>query len=436
MNKEALVALYTRTPCPLARGMPCMSGTRLEPVKEGECPLTFEEIRAKAIELEPQVIAWRRQIHRRPEVHLDCAATAHMVAKELERMGYEVRRGLAKTGVVGLLRGAKEGPLAALRVDMDALPLQEETGLEFASEVDGVMHACGHDGHTAIGLGVAELLSFAGDLPGCVLLVFQPGEEYPGGASLMIQDGALDPLPGAVFGLHIFPGVPLGRIGLRYGNMTARNDEFLVDLVGTAGHGAYPHKAVDPFPALAAFINATQSIVSRNLDPFEPLVISLGEVSGGGGHNVIPAKISLKGIVRSLDDSARDLALRRMEEVLASLSSLHRVGHRLEVVPMEPPLACDPSLTRFTERTIKDLWGPGSVVLIDRPSLGVDDFAYFAKRVPATYMRLGTYSEEKGYVHPLHSSRFDFDEAILSRGVATLAAVIRRFLESKKGENE
>lgn len=387
-----------------------------------------DTIHETAAGLKERLVKWRRDFHQNPELELDCFRTASIVAEELERSGFSIQTGYAKTGIVASI--GEGTPVAAFRVDMDALPIEEETGLPFASAIKGVMHACGHDGHTAIGLGVAHLFSKAlKEKPGKLVLFFQPGEEFPGGAEIMIAEGALvKEKPDTILGMHIFPDLPAGKIGLRYGVMTAAINEFAIEVQGRGGHGAYPHKLIDPFPPVAALINALQTIVSRNTPPLEALVISLGEIRGGASHNVVPGIITLKGTMRTLSNEIEQKALSRLDEIAQSLETAYRVKIELKIKRCMPTMECDHHLTRMAEKTLADYFGQDSIAIIGSPSLGGDDFSHFACLVPAVYLRLGCYDSKKGYINPLHTSRFDFDEDLLVKGVEAASVVLSQVL--------
>jgi len=363
------------------------------------------EIDQMTAEIAAQIINWRRQFHQQPELELNCCHTAEVVSRHLLDLGLEVQTGIAETGVVGVLTSPNPGPVVALRVDMDALPIGEQTGLPFASRVDGVMHACGHDGHTAIGMGVAAVLARCRDsLQGTVKFIFQPGEEFPGGSKIMIAGGVLDrPRVDAVLGGHIYPNLPRGKIGVRYGVMTAADDEFKVELQGTGGHVAYPHQCADPIVAAGHLITALQSIVARNTDPLDSVVVSLGQVTGGSGYNVIPERVILKGTIRSISECSRETALQRLKQILSGIQQAFGVEHSLEVIPGNPALRCDHHLTAFVEGCLVDLLGREQVVSIPVPSMGAEDFAYYAEQVPAAYLRLGSRDEAGGYLHALHT---------------------------------
>jgi len=386
--------------------------------------LDYLSIRKEVQLIKDKLVSWRREFHKYPELGLHCKRTASLVADELEKMGFTVQTGLAETGIAASIGHGEKA--VAIRVDMDALPITEKTGLPFASLNDGAMHACGHDGHTAIGLGVAHVFSRL--MPpdqGKLLIIFQPGEEYPGGAALMINEGVFEAeKPSMILGMHIFPELPSGKIGLRYGIMTASNLELKLVFSGLGGHCAYPHKAIDPYTALASFIDAIQTIVSRNKSPLEPQVISLGEIRGGNGYNVIPEEIKVKGTIRSVSESAKNGALQRMNEIVRGLETTYQVKIALEVAGQDPMLKCDEMITELAERILKETFDPDTVVRIEQPSMGVDDFAHFANLFPATYLRLGSFDRQKGYIYPLHNDKFDFDEAILIKGVEAASVVL------------
>lgn len=388
------------------------------------------DLKEKACFLKDQIIAWRRDFHQHPELELNCGRTAAVVSEELQKLGLEVKTGIAGTGVTGTLYGGAPGPVVALRVDMDALPVAEQTGLPFSSEVEGVMHACGHDGHTALGLGTAAVLAqFKNSLKGTVKFIFQPGEESPGGAGLMIAGGVLEnPRVDALLGCHIFPGVKSGNIGVRYGVMTARNDEFIITLTGIGGHGAYPHRCADVIVAAGHLILGIQTIVSRSNDPVNPLVVTIAQISGGAGHNVIPEKLTLKGTIRSIYESSREMALKRLRELLTGVSGSYGLQYRLDLLAGGPSLKCDKNITGFVEETLVSMIGKERVTIIPNPSLGAEDFALFSQAVPASYIRIGCYDENKGYIHNLHSPNFDFDEQILADGTFILAGLLYEYL--------
>ncbi len=392
----------------------------------------LEALRAAAQGIADQLVAWRRHLHRRPELELGCHQTAEFVARELRASGvFDLRQGLATSGLTGVFFGREPGPVVGLRVDMDALPLTEATGVDFASERPGAAHACGHDGHMTIALGVARVLRDAGvAFRGAVKFVFEPGEEYPGGAPLMIRDGALEnPKVEALLGCHIFPGLEQGTYGLREGVMCAANDEFVVEITGQGGHGAYPHLCRDPVAAAGSFIVGVQNIVSRMVNPVDPQVVTIGEIHGGKGHNVIPESVTLKGTIRSVSSEGRRAAVEGLRSVARGVETIHGVSCRVDLTPVEPPLVCDPRLTAVARDLLYEVVGSQRVRFIQTPSLGAEGFAFYSEAVPVTYLRIGSRNETKGYTSPLHSPGFNFDEAILPEAVFVMSALVLRTLE-------
>lgn len=375
---------------------------------------------------------WRRYIHEYPELELDCDKTADLVSQHIESLGLNVKTGIAKTGVVGVLRGRKAKPVVALRVDMDGLPIQEQTNLSFASKVDGVMHACGHDGHTAIGMGVAAVLSAVQDsLEGTVKFIFQPGEEDPGASKIMIAEGVLeDPKVDAIFGCHIYPGIPSGEVGVRYGTMCAACDEFDILVKGVGGHGAYPHQCRDSIVAAANLINGIQTIVSRMRNPVIPLVISICKIEGGAGYNLIPDRVTLGGTIRSIDEESRDKAHEHLKRIFKGIETGYCVGIEFEMLRSIPPLKCDKRLVAFVEERLVEILGSEKVRRISEPSLGAEDFAYYSERIPSAYVRLGCYDEKKGFIHGLHTPYFDFDENLLVEATRELSFLLMKFLSA------
>lgn len=379
-----------------------------------------------AEELQSYVVDIRRYFHRNPELGLDCHQAYAKVKEELARMGYEVKGPYAKTGVVGVMEGARKSPVIGFRVDMDALPIREATGSPFASQTPDAMHACGHDGHMAIGLGVAQIFAKLRDrFPGTLKLIFQPGEEI-GGAAPMIEGGVLrDPKPDAIFGIHIFPRVAAGKLGVRFGVMTARHDQFELELKGVSCHGAHPYAGRDPYPALAAFITGVQTIISRNLEASEPAVISIGKIQGGSSYNTIPESIRLDGTIRTISQETRTLVLRRLEEILSGIQIAYGVDYNLKVSHADPPLICDPEITQIARKAGLRLWGQDRVEELEAPSMGADDFACFSEYCKVSYLRLGSLDAEKGFTHPLHSDKFDFDEGLMWKWIALLAEIVK-----------
>ncbi len=382
--------------------------------------LVDDALAARTIEL-------RRTIHRRPELGFEEHATAALVERELDTLGIAHRR-LAGTGVVARIEGAAAGTAICLRADMDALPIRERTDLPFASETDGKMHACGHDAHTAMLLGAAHVLaSLRPAMRGTVVLIFQPAEEGPGGAQPMIEQGALDAPPvEAAAMLHVEPRLGVGTIGITPGAVNASTDELHVTVRGVGGHGAYPHTAVDPIPASAAIVLALQNVVARETDPLESAVVTVGTIAGGYRNNIIADEVVMSGTIRAHDPAVREALAERARRIVAGVADAYNVTAELRIVRGYPPVIND---TRLAQR-FADYVQSHSGLTVERPAptMGGEDFAYFAERVPGLLIRLGVGSESAGAVHPLHSALFRLDEAALRAGIETLVLFATSFV--------
>ncbi len=372
---------------------------------------------ARAIDL-------RREIHRHPELGFEEERTAALVERELDALGIERRR-IAKTGVVGVIRGARPGKVAGLRADMDALPITERSGEPFSSEVPGKMHACGHDAHTAILLGAARVLQAArATQSGDVVLLFQPAEEGPGGALPMIEAGALeDPHVDAVAMLHVDHRLATGTIGLRGGAVNAAADEFTVTIEGVGGHGAYPHIAIDAIPCAAATVLALQNIAARETDPLAAVVVTIGTIEGGYRNNVIADRVTMSGTFRTQDRDIRAGLEPRARRIVEGIAAAYGARATLEVKYGYPAVVNDPALTEAFREYLAET--SGLVVETPAPTMGGEDFAYFAERVPGLLVRLGIRNEECGSVHAGHSALFRVDEGALGYGIETLVAFAR-----------
>lgn len=382
-----------------------------------------------------QIVSVRRKINENPEPGFAEEKTASFIGSILDELRIEHTR-VSGTGVVGMIRGTacdrEEGHCVGLRADMDALPIQDARRGSLRSRVDGFMHACGHDAHVACLLGAARLLSDRrADFPGSVKLIFQPAEETDtGGALPMIEAGVLEnPRVDALFGLHVDPGCDVGRINITSGFVNAASDMFDVSFTGAGGHGAYPHIAKDALYAACQCVTALQSVVSRSVNPFEAAVLSVGELHAGSARNVLPETAQFRGIMRTLDPSTREIMLRRFEEVIRGTAEAMGVTAGITMRKGYPVLRNDDGLVRFAQDVGVDVLGienvkPGT------PSLGVEDFAYFAERRPCCFFGLGVRNESTGIVHPLHSASFDIDEEALPVGAALLAELAFRYVSS------
>jgi amidohydrolase len=367
----------------------------------------------------------RREIHRHPELGFEEERTAAIVERELDDLGIEHRR-VVKTGVVGIIRGAHPGRTVGLRADMDALPIGEESGEQFASEVPGRMHACGHDAHTAMLIGAARALQTArATLAGNIVLLFQPAEEGPGGALPMIEAGVMDAEPKieAVAMLHVDVRLDTGAVSITPGPVNAAADEFSITVRGVGGHGAAPHNAQDTIPCAAAIVLALQNIAARETDPLASVVVTIGTIAGGYRNNVIADSVALSGTVRTTDPAVRDTMEARLRRIIGGVASAYGCSAELNVIYGYPPVVNDIALAQAFTRHVRE--STPIVVRALPPTMGAEDFAYFAQRVPGLLIRLGVRNEASGAIHSAHSSRFRLDEGAIPVGIATLVAFAR-----------
>jgi amidohydrolase len=370
--------------------------------------------------LAPELVAWRRDFHRHPELAFQEQRTSAVVRSFLEAHGIEVRACGGATGLRGVLKGPAGGPVSALRADMDALPVAEETDHGFPSETPGVMHACGHDGHMSILMGAARILSaHRGLLKGDVVFLFQPSEEkYPGGAPGMIEDGALDGVS-RVFGLHLWQPLPSGVVGTRPGPMMAQSDEFEVVVRGKGGHASQPHLTVDPVLAASQLVVAAQAVVSRNTDPIAAAVVSFTTIHGGHAFNIIPDSVTLTGTVRTFEPQVQRTVKARLAEVCEHTGRAVGANVELKYTDGYPPLVNDPAMVDVATGIAAREFGADRVRAIP-PSMGGEDFAYYLQRAPGAFFMLGI-GDNRPYPH--HSSHFDIDESVLPTGVRLLTAI-------------
>ncbi len=388
------------------------------------------------IELDGKSKQWlvevRRDFHRNPEFGMEEFRTKDKIIQYLEEMGIEYKEGTSNTGVLGIIKGKEDGKTVALRADMDALPIDDEKDVEYKSQVKGKMHACGHDAHMTILLGVASVLNDMKDkLKGNVKLIFQPAEETVGGAKPMIEEGVMEnPKVDAVFGLHMAPEIPVGKIGIKFGKMNASSDTIKITIYGESTHGAYPHSGIDAIMMAGHIITAIQSIVSRSIDPRDSVVISLGKISGGTLGNIIANKVEMVGTVRTVDPETRNKVLGKIEKIVGSVSEA--MGGRGELIREEgyASLINDDNMVKVVKENAEKLLGKDKINIIDKPSLGVEDFAYFLEKAPGAYFRLGCGNEEKGIIHDGHHCLFDIDEDSLAIGVALQVENVLKILNA------
>ena len=383
----------------------------------------------------PAVVQWRRDFHAHPELSNREQRTARVVAEQLRKMGVDsIKTGVARHGVVALIRGAKPGPTVALRADMDALPIREQTGLSFASQNDGVMHACGHDAHTAILLGAAKVLvQMRPSIPGTVKLIFQPAEEgtpagEEGGAKLMVKEGVLaDPEVSAIFGLHVSTELETGKVGYRYGPLLAAVDRFKITVSGKQSHAAMPWKGVDPIVTSSHIITAVQTIASRKIDTRRPVVVSFGIIRAGTAWNIIPEKLTLEGTIRTHHAEVRRRAIEEFQRLVRQTAGAHGATAEIEFDDYGPVTFNDPELGRRMKASLARAAGEQNVVEAE-PVLGGEDFAQYARKIPGFFFFLGVRNESIGAVHAPHTPNFLIDEAALPLGVRAHALLAIDYL--------
>jgi len=383
--------------------------------------------------VERDIITWRRDLHQIPELGLNLPKTTKYIKDRLDEIGIEYHTLVKGNAVVGLIRGGRPGKTIALRADMDALPIKEETGLPFAS-VNGCMHACGHDSHAAILLGAAKVLNAnKNKLKGNVKLLFQPGEEYPGGALPMIEEGAMEnPVVDAVLGLHagsISKNVGKGKIGVCYGPMMASMDRIFIKVKGKGAHGAYPELSVDPISVAAELISALQRIISREKKAIEPAVLSICRIQGGFNQNIIPDDVELEGTVRTVNNETRQMIAKRIDEIAKGITSAMRADYELQYDFKYPPLINSEEFTGFFVQSAKKIIPEEDIFEMKYPVMGGEDMAYFLEKAPGTFFFLSNPGEVDGVAYPHHTSKFDIDESMLYKGAALLVQGVTDFLE-------
>jgi len=374
-----------------------------------------------AANLAPRFIEIRRHLHSHPELSGQEHQTAAYVAGVLSSCGLRVKEGVGKVGVIGELRGEDSHPRSlAIRTDMDALPIHERTGLEFASQQMGIMHACGHDVHTTVGLGTAMVLSQLGEiLPGDVRFLFQPAEEVAQGANWMITDGAMEEVAG-ILSLHVFPSIQAGMVGIRYGALTAAADDLEITILGESGHGARPHEAVDAIWIASQVITTLQQAISRTQNPLRPMVLTIGQISGGRAPNVIADQVKLLGTVRSLHPETSEALPDWIERIVAGVCQPYGARYEVNYQRGVPSVQNDLALTQLLESSAREAWGDTGIVMIQEPSLGAEDFSMYLQHAPGSMFRLGVgFRDRPNY--PLHHPQFAVDESSIVTGVVTLA---------------
>jgi amidohydrolase len=379
------------------------------------------KIKDLAETLAPRLIEIRRHLHANPELSGQEYQTAAYIAGVISSCGLQVREAVGKTGVVGELLGNNtDKRILAIRTDMDALPIQERVHCDYASRQSGVMHACGHDIHTTVGLGTAMILSQLEELlPGKVRFLFQPAEEIAQGSSWMVEDGVMKDV-NAIFGLHVFPSIPARTVGIRYGALTAAADDLEIFIQGESGHGARPHEAIDSIWIAAQVITSLQQAISRTQNPLRPIVLSIGQINGGRAPNIIADRVEMLGTVRSLHPDTHANLPSWIENIVASVCKTYGANYEVNYRRGVPSVQNDTTLTQIMEEASREAWGSDRVLIIAEPSLGAEDFSVYLKEAPGCMFRLGVGSSER-LNHPLHHPQFEADESAIITGVVTMA---------------
>ncbi len=379
--------------------------------------------------LREQLVAWRRDFHMHPELGFEEHRSSGIIADCLRELGYQVQTGIASTGVIGLLEGERPGPVVMARFDMDALPIVEENESDYVSQTPGVMHACGHDAHMAIGLGVATLMAQRRDeMAGTLKLVFQPGEEGMNGAEVMVQEGVMEnPSPDLFLSTHVWNDQPVGIVNVTPGAVMAAADKWACTVRGKGGHGAAPHQTVDPIVTSAQIVTALQAVVSRNVSPLETAVVTVGTIRGGDAFNVIPPQVDMSGTIRTFSPQVKEMVWQRMREVVERVAAAYGAEAELNISTLTPAVINDVQVAKIVRAAAEATIGAENVFSGER-TMGSEDAAFFMQEVPGCYFFLGSANAERGLNAPHHNPRFDIDEDVLPLGVAVLVETLTRYL--------
>lgn len=395
-----------------------------------ELSVNASQIRPEIQALQAQLVAWRRHIHQHPELAFKEQLTADFVSKKLTEWGISHTTEVAKTGIVAVIQGQQPRPVLAIRADMDALPIHEQNDIDYRSKHEGVMHACGHDGHTAIALGTAHYLAqHRQDITGTVKIIFQPAEEGPGGAKPMIEAGALkDPDVDAIVGLHLWNNLPLGTVGVRSGALMAAVELFDCVIQGRGGHGAMPHQTVDAILVASQVVNALQTIVARNVDPIKAGVVTVGSFHAGHAHNVIANSADLSGTVRYFDPVFDGFFGRRIEEIIAGVCQSHGATYSLDYWQLYPATINDPAMADLVRSVAETVVETEAGVVPECQTMGGEDMSFFLQEVPGCYFFLGSANPQKDLAYPHHHPRFNFDETALGMGVEMFVRCVEGYM--------
>lgn len=378
----------------------------------------LSQIRLEIRSLQAQLVTWRRQLHQRPELGFREELTAEFIAEKLRQWQIPHETGIAKTGIVATIEGNRPGRVLAIRADMDALPIQEQNDVPYKSQHDGMMHACGHDGHVTIALGTAYYLSQHRDFAGTVKFIFQPAEEGPGGAKPMIEAGVLkNPDVDAIIGLHLWNNLPLGTVGVRTGALMAAVETFELVILGKGGHGAIPQQTIDSIVVGSQIVNTLQTIVARNVDPIESAVVTVGAFHAGNACNVIAASAQLKGTVRYFNPNYAGYFKQRIEQIVAGICQAHGATFEFNYQSLYPPVMNDGAIANLVRSVAETVVESPLGVVPNCQTMGGEDMSFFLQEVPGCYFFLGSANSQIGLDFPHHHPKFDFDETALSMGV-------------------
>ncbi len=395
--------------------------------------LNCPQIRLAIRSLQPQLVHWRRQIHQKPELGFQEHLTASLISQTLTKYGIEHQTGIAGTGIVATIAGSQPGPVLALRADMDALPIAEENQVPYCSQHPGQMHACGHDGHTAIALGTAVYIAQnRHHVKGKVKIIFQPAEEGPGGAKPMIEAGVLkNPDVEGIIGLHLWNNLPLGTVGVKNGALMAAVECFDLQIQGRGGHGAIPHQTVDSLLVAAQIVNALQTIVARNLNPLDAAVVTVGKLAAGTARNVIADSANLSGTVRYFNPQLGGYFRQRMEEIIAGICQSQGASYQFDYWQLYPPVINHDQMAELVESIAAQVVETPARIVPECQTMGGEDMSFFLQEVPGCYFFLGSANPELGLAYPHHHPRFDFDESVLGMGVEIFVRCVEKFGNSR-----
>ena len=401
-------------------------------VKEAKS-VDFGKIRAQIQDLQTDLVAWRRELHQKPELGFQEQITAKFIEQKLREWDIPYQTEIAKTGIVATITSNSPGRVLAIRADMDALPIQEANEVSYRSQHDGKMHACGHDGHTAIALGTAYYLArHKDDWQGTVKIIFQPAEEGPGGAKPMIEAGVLtNPDVDAIIGLHLWNNLPLGTIGVRAGALMAAVECFRLTVLGKGGHGAMPDQTVDSIVVASQIVNALQTIVSRNVKPLDAAVVTVGELQAGTALNVIADTARMSGTIRYFNPELESLIRDRLEAIVSSVCQMHGAKYDLDHWQLYPPTVNDSAIAELVRSVALEVVETPIGVVPECQTMGGEDMSFFLNEVPGCYFFLGSANPAKGLAYPHHHPRFDFDETALAMGVEMFVRCVEKFLNEK-----